>query len=167
MAEGREGNIGETDVVKILEEIRERAGLKSLIAAETAETNGLSGSSPGDDRVPPAGAAGEIRSHIDAAETTADAGADVTPMERFRGPSRWAALLAGKLIIVLASFITDRQRAFNRHVISALRSTVQEIERLDGEVRRLQQQQSEWQKQQREKEKQLLSVIRQSLNELK
>ena len=71
-----------------------------------------------------------IRSIISSADTYADAGATVTPMLQFHGLTRKAALFAGKIIVYMASFITEKQRSFNKAIISALRGTADSIERM-------------------------------------
>jgi hypothetical protein len=65
-----------------------------------------------------------VRSAVASAETNADIGSGVTPMLRFSGLVRKLALLAGKAVLFISSFITDRQREFNKSVVLALKGIV-------------------------------------------
>ncbi len=69
-----------------------------------------------------------IRSIISSAESQADAGAEVTPMLEFKGLTRRLALFVGKKVVYLASFITHKQRNFNRRILNALRAITDGLE---------------------------------------
>ena len=73
-----------------------------------------------------------IRAAIAEASRNANAG-ELTPMEEFHGPKRTLALLAGRMIVYLLSFITVRQRLYNAEVLSALRLQTDALETLARE----------------------------------
>ena len=75
-----------------------------------------------------------IRSLIANAQANADAGATVTPMERFSGPKQKLALFVGNIIVYLASFITDKQRRFNYLIINSLQAITDNLDRMNGAV---------------------------------
>lgn len=102
---GDRANISADDVANM---IRERICLRR---------NGMSGSIP---HWSHSAYSADLRAAIFQAELVADAGAAVTPMEQFRGITRIIALFIGKIVVYLASFITDRQRKFNKTITSAL-----------------------------------------------
>lgn len=93
----------------------------------------------------------DTRSFIALAELNSDAGASVTPMEEFNGITRKFALIIGKVVVYLVSFITDKQRKFNKGIILALRAiadgmdglnkgrdaTLREVKMLRDEVEQL------------------------------
>jgi 2-polyprenyl-3-methyl-5-hydroxy-6-metoxy-1,4-benzoquinol methylase len=62
------------------------------------------------------------------AEIFSDAGSQVTPMVHFHGVTRKLALLAGKMVVYLSSFITFRQRTFNKATIGAIRELTKAVE---------------------------------------
>jgi hypothetical protein len=69
---------------------------------------------------------------IISAETRADVGAQVCPMISFRGFTRQIALLVGKVVVYLSSFITAQQREFNAAVIQIFRKIADDIELIDN-----------------------------------
>jgi len=71
-----------------------------------------------------------LRSLILSAEAHADVGTDIPPMLRFHGLMRRLAIMAGRTILYLSSFMTEKQRAFNTSVIGALKVLTDGFERL-------------------------------------
>lgn len=66
------------------------------------------------------------------AEDEVDVGAEVTEMMHFSNPYvRKLAVLAGKVIVYIARFITAKQRRFNSYVVYALREMTFDLEKLD------------------------------------
>ena len=72
-----------------------------------------------------------IRSIISSAEAEADFGARVTPMDSFGRLIRHIALLVGKIVIYLTSFMTVKQRLFNEAILHGLRKITDALETLD------------------------------------
>lgn len=70
-----------------------------------------------------------LRDMITAAAVQADAGAEVTPMLQIPAPFRKLALLVGKVVVTLSSFITVKQRNFNAIILHVLRGMVDSVER--------------------------------------
>jgi O-antigen chain-terminating methyltransferase len=75
-----------------------------------------------------------IRSSIDKAESYAEAGRDAPPMQQVPALLRPAARLAGRLVRFLASFITDRQREFNRHAVESHRAAAVALATLEDRL---------------------------------
>lgn len=75
-----------------------------------------------------------IRSIIRTAEDRADIGTSVTPMTKFRGLTQKAARLAGKAVLYLSSFITDKQRSFNRDMIHAMRAVTDSLDHVGSKI---------------------------------
>ena len=69
-----------------------------------------------------------IRSIISSAEAEADFGARVTPMDSFGRLTRHIALLVGKIVIYLTSFMTVKQRLFNEAILHGLRKITDGLE---------------------------------------
>jgi hypothetical protein len=78
-----------------------------------------------------------IRSSISAAGAHAEVGTEVTPMLHFPAPIRGVAQLIGRIVLYLSSFITFKQRNFNRAVITAMRTIADSMERTSGEIFRV------------------------------
>ncbi|ABQ27954.1 hypothetical protein [Geotalea uraniireducens] len=74
-----------------------------------------------------------VRAIIMSAEAKANAGAEVTPMLQFCRPIRKLAVLVGKIVVYLASFITDQQRSFNKETTRALRALTDGLVVLNNE----------------------------------
>lgn len=87
-----------------------------------------SGHTPGPGPALPEVDLSPIRAAISSAAAHADAGARVTPMERIPAPFRWLAVLAGKVVVFLTSFITARQRGFNAETLNSLRLITDTLE---------------------------------------
>ena len=77
-----------------------------------------------------------IKSIIASAEIYSDVGVQIPPMVRFHGITRRLAILAGKIVLYVSTFITEKQRNFNRTVISSLRVMAESIERINTQVMR-------------------------------
>jgi O-antigen chain-terminating methyltransferase len=75
-----------------------------------------------------------IRSIIRKAEARANIGEEVTPMLQFRGLTQKIARLAGKAVIYLSSFITDKQRSFNRDMIHAMEAVTDSLDRIGNKI---------------------------------
>lgn len=76
----------------------------------------------------------DVWAAIGHAEDEVDVGAEVTDMLHFSNPYiRRVAVLAGKVIVYLARFITAKQRRFNSYVIYALRAIATNLDNLDKE----------------------------------
>jgi SAM-dependent methyltransferase len=73
---------------------------------------------------------GGLHAIIAATERNVDVGAEVTPMEEFSGLTRKLALFVGKKIVYFASFITFKQRNFNRGVVDALKTIAGALEKM-------------------------------------
>lgn len=76
----------------------------------------------------------ELRSSITSAEVHAEVGVEVSPMLHFHGFTRKLALFAGRIVLYLSSFITDKQRSFNRTIIHILKMITDALERLNSEL---------------------------------
>jgi 2-polyprenyl-3-methyl-5-hydroxy-6-metoxy-1,4-benzoquinol methylase len=143
MLDNPEGRHTEIDVDAMMEKIRK----------EVARRKGRRGAGPfSEARREAAGgvtdASGSvnmssIRSSITLAEAQADVGTEVTPMLQFRGIVRRMALLAGRVVLFLSSFITFKQRIFNGAAVASLRNIADGLETLNGELVRLQPQTGE------------------------
>ena len=81
--------------------------------------------------------ASTIRSIVANAEANADAGAEVTPMVEFKGVVRKLAIIVGKVVVFLASFITAKQRLFNATTTNALKAITNGVEDLNREHNRI------------------------------
>lgn len=82
-----------------------------------------------------------IRSAIGVAEENANIGSEVSPMLQFKGLLRKAALLVGKAVVFLSSFMTFKQRNFNNAVIFGLRSIADFLDRDLENIKQLQREQ--------------------------
>ena len=79
----------------------------------------------------------KLKERIASAETNANAGEEVTPMEQFSGLSRKAAVAIGKAVIYLSSFITFKQRNFNNECVVSMKLIARQLERLDRSIQQL------------------------------
>jgi SAM-dependent methyltransferase len=127
--------ISERELDEIMENIRKEVSSRGL--AQPAPARSPDGVPQGSGDFP------ELHRIISAAEAHADAGAEVSPMTQFGGLTRQAAMIAGKVVVYLASFITDKQRSYNREVVRALRSVVDAIAGLQKQSSQNREQQSQ------------------------
>jgi O-antigen chain-terminating methyltransferase len=128
-----DSNIPEIDIDKLMENIRKeiskrRQQTDSPVIQNKKEPVKASASEE------PTVDVSAIRSILSSAEARADVGTEVTPMYQFRGVTRKIALSAGKFIVYLASFITDKQRSFNNTVIHALRTITDNLDRVVNKI---------------------------------
>jgi O-antigen chain-terminating methyltransferase len=76
-----------------------------------------------------------IRSIISETRMYADVGSEVTPMAEFKGVFRSIAVLVGRMVLYLSSFIIARQRVFNNLAIRSLFAITDVVESLDHSLR--------------------------------
>lgn len=68
------------------------------------------------------------------AEPFKNAGAEVTPMDKYHGVTKPLALFAGRVIVHLLRFITDKQIAFNSLIFSAMKEISGHLHRLNRSI---------------------------------
>lgn len=125
----------EIDVEKLLAEVREKLAQREKPHAARAPSSQWTPFSPPDiirngERAKDSFDISTVRSTIRSAEAQADVGETVSPMHQFPTPIRWMALLVGKMVVYLSSFMTDKQRVFNRTVLHVLREITDGLESL-------------------------------------
>ena len=124
-----DNNNPEINVDKIMEKIREEVARRRQHDPAQCPREGARGSGLGSSRSNVL----TVRSFLSSAEREADVGTQLPPMERFPGLIRWIAILAGKVVLYLSSFITKKQRNFNWASIQALKAITDSLERLCDE----------------------------------
>jgi hypothetical protein len=128
----------EIDIEKLLGEIRAKfpRARSHMNGSATAKAVDMNNDDPFPVRGAPFFNVLAVRSNLAVAEARADIGSHVTPMRRFYGPLRWLALIAGRVVVYLSSFLTDRQRVYNRSIINALNALTDGLVASNSEMRR-------------------------------
>jgi O-antigen chain-terminating methyltransferase len=128
-----ETNNSEIEIDKLMEKIREEVRKRYQETGKSLHDKSQDRSNETETEEPVIDTSA-IRSIIKTAEDRADIGAEVTPMLQFRGLTQKVARLAGKAVIYLSSFITDKQRSFNRDVIHAMRAVTDSLDHVGNKI---------------------------------
>jgi O-antigen chain-terminating methyltransferase len=128
-----DSNAPEIDIDKLMEKIRKEVR-KRHHQKDTSHHYQSQDTSNETEAEEPVIDTSSIRSIIRTAEASANIGEEVTPMLQFRGLTQKIARLAGKSVIYFSSFITDKQRSFNRDLIHAMRAVTNSLDHIGNKI---------------------------------